>query len=422
MMLHENGSPTADLSDNDLRDGLCEALDQLGARKRVIAVPPDMTRFHSRAGELTCMAAEYYGDAFRDILPAIGTHAPMSDDQIDRMFPGLPHHLFREHNWRTGVKDLGTVPADTIAELSGGKLNFSWTAQVADLIAERHHDLILSIGQVVPHEVMGMASYNKNILIGTGGDDTINKSHYLAAVIGIENVLGRADNPGRTLLNHATAKFMEAWPVVYVHTVLSQDADGELKVRGLFIGNDRECFSRAAHLSLEVNVELLSEPVSKMVVHLDPDEYRSTWLGNKSVYRTRMAIADAGELVVLAPGVRAFGEDEWIDHLIRKYGYRTTPETLEAVDNFEDIQQGLGAAAHLMHGSSEDRFTITYCPGLLTREEIEGANYAYANLDEMTARYNPAELKQGYNTMPDGERIYFIQNPGLGLWSHVDRF
>jgi nickel-dependent lactate racemase len=405
-----------------MRQGLIEALDKLGPRKKVLVVPPDFTRFHSRAGELTCMAAEYYGDALRDVLPALGTHSPMTDTQKQRMFPGLPNHLFREHNWRTGVTDLGTVPSEFIAELTDGKVDFAWTAQVDELIAERHHDLILSIGQIVPHEVMGMANYNKNILIGAGGQDTIDKSHYLSAVIGVENILGRAINPVRRLLNHAEATFMAGWPIVYVHTVLSRDESGKLVVRGLFIGDDQECFTRAAMLSLEVNVELLDRPQAKIIVYLDPDEFKSTWLGNKSVYRTRLAMADGGELIVLAPGVREFGEDSWIDHLIRKYGYQTTPEILKFVEDNEDLQGGLSAAAHLMQSSSEDRFTITYCPGLLTREEVESVNYAYADLDEMSKRYDPAVLKQGFNTMPDGEEIYFIENPALGLWAHVDRF
>ena len=422
MLLYERGSPTEDLSAEDMRQGLFEALDKLGPRKRVIAVPPDFTRYHSRAGDLTCMASEYYGDALRDVLPALGTHTAMTNDQKSRMFPGVPNHLFRDHNWRTGVTDLGTVSSEFIEELSDGKVDFTWTAQVDELIAERHHDLILSIGQIVPHEVMGMANYNKNILIGTGGQDTIDKSHYLSAVIGVETILGRANNPVRRLLNHAADTFMDGWPIVYVHTVLSRDEHGALKVRGLFIGDDQACFTRAAILSLEVNLELIDNPLQKMVVYLDPDEFRSTWLGNKSVYRTRMALADDAELIVLAPGVREFGEDPSIDRLIRKYGYRTTPEILNSVEENDDLQAGLSAAAHLMQGSSEDRFKITYCPGLLTRKEIESVNCAYADLDEMMKRYDPSRLKHGHNTLPDGEEIYFIENPALGLWSHVDRF
>jgi hypothetical protein len=135
-----------------------------------------------------------------------------------------------------------------------------------------------------------------------------------------------------------------------------------------------------------------------------------------------MAIEDDGELVVLAPGVREFGEDQEIDRLIRTYGYVDTSMVLRAVEDNEDLRANLGAAAHLIHGSSEGRFTIVYCPGHLTRDEIEGVNYSYGDLETMMARYDPRSLKDGYNRMPDGEKIFFISNPALGLWAERSRF
>jgi hypothetical protein len=134
-----------------------------------------------------------------------------------------------------------------------------------------------------------------------------------------------------------------------------------------------------------------------------------------------MALADGGELIVLAPGVKEFGEDPAIDKLIRKYGYVGTPAVLKAVEENADLAGNLSAAAHLIHGSSEGRFSITYCPGHLTREEVEGVNFRYASLAEMTARYDPAKLKDGYNTVA-GEEIFYIPNPALGLWAYRGRF
>jgi nickel-dependent lactate racemase len=285
------------------------------------------------------------------------------------------------------------------------------------LISQGGFDLILSIGQVVPHEVIGMANYNKNILVGTGGREGINRSHYLGAVYGMERIMGRADNPVRRVLNYASDRFLKHLPIVYVLTVVGRAADGGLAVRGLFIGDDAECFELAAALSLKVNFEILDEPIHKAVVYLDPDEFHSTWLGNKAVYRTRMALADGAELIVLAPGVREFGEDKAIDGLIRKYGYRGTPATLEAVKTNADLAGDLSAAAHLIHGSSEGRFRITWCPGKLSKEEVEGVGFAYGDLDKMLSRYDPEKLSHGYNTV-DGEDVFFISNPGLGLWAH----
>jgi len=414
------GGVDADLSPQQLKDLLNQSLDKLGVRQRVLAVPPDLTRVHSQAGMLTRFAWDYYGERLQAVLPAIGTHVPMQPAQIEHMFGAVPQSLFRVHNWRTDIVTLGEVPADFIHELSEGKLNFAWPAQVDRLIAQGGFDLILSIGQVVPHEVIGMANYNKNILIGTGGREGINRSHYLGAVYGMERIMGRADNPVRAVLNYASDRFLRDLPIVYVHTVVGRKPDGTLAVRGLFIGDDSRCFSLAADLSVKVNFEMVDEPIRKAVVYLDPHEYHSTWIGNKAVYRTRMALADGGELIVLAPGVKEFGEDKGIDKLIRKFGYRGTPATLAAVEANADLRSELGAAAHLIHASSEGRFRITWCPGHLTREEIEGVGFEYGDLTKMLAKYDPAKLRHGNNTM-DGEEIFFIANPGLGLWAHASR-
>jgi len=411
------GGSKADLSPEVLRDLMRESLAKLGDRKAVLAVPPDYSRVHSRAGELTRFAWEYYGDRLRAVLPALGTHAAMQPELIARMFGAIPAKLFHVHNWRTDVETLGEVPAEFVYEQSEGKLDYPWPAQVNRLVVQGGFDLILSIGQVVPHEVIGMANYNKNILVGTGGRDGINRSHYLGAVYGMERIMGRADNPVRRVLNYAADHFMGNLPMVYVLTVIGRLADGRLTVRGLFIGDDVECFHRAAALSSAVNFERLEKPIQKAVVYLDEHEFHSTWLGNKAIYRMRMALADGAELIILAPGVRSFGEDRAIDLLIRKYGYRGTPATLAAVAANTDLANDLGAAAHLIHGSSEERFTIRWCPGHLSRAEVESAGYQFGDLNSMRELYNPDSLRDGYNCVA-GEEVFYISNPGLGLWAY----
>ncbi|HOF55437.1 MAG TPA: lactate racemase domain-containing protein [Prolixibacteraceae bacterium] len=426
MIFFESGSPSSNMTADDLRNGLYRAFEKIGFRKKVLAIPPDFTRLPSRAGELTEMSFEYFGSKLTDILPALGTHSPMTDHQIGNMFGKTPRELFRDHDWRNDVVTLGYVPGEFVKEVSEGVVDYPWPAQVNKLLVEGGFDLILSLGQVVPHEVVGMANYNKNIFVGTGGAEGINKSHFIGAAYGMEKMMGRADTPVRKIFNYASEHFANHLPIVYCQTVVGVNKVGKLQTYGLFIGDDFEVFDKAARLSLEVNFEMVEKPLQKVVVWLDPSEFKSTWLGNKSIYRTRMALADGGELVVLAPALKEFGEDGEIDRLIRKYGYFGTPHTLKVTAENEDLQNNLSAAAHLIHGSSEGRFSITYCPGKvegnLTRQEIESVGFQWADYDKIVASYDPGALKDGFNTLPNGEEIFFISNPALGLWAFRDRF
>ena len=424
MLYFARGSRTDVIGADEVRAILRDVFDGMGPKRRVVAIPPDFTRLNSYAGPITEMVYDYFGDALTDVMPALGTHSAMSPEQIRTMFGAVPADRFRVHDWRHDVVTVGEVPASYVREVSEGRVEYTWPAQVNKLLLEPDVDLILSIGQVVPHEVIGMANYTKNIFVGVGGSEGINKSHFLGATYGMERIMGRAKSPVRAVMEYARTHFIPQLPVVYVLTVRAKDdASGEMVTRGLFIGDDFTCFERAAALSLETNFIMVDHEIRKCLVYLDPEEFKRTWLGNKSIYRTRMALADGAELIVLAPALREFGEDRTIDALIRKYGYKGTPHTLEATRNNADLQENLGAPAHLIHGSSEGRFTITYCPGPgMSREEIESVGFRYGCLDEMLARYPLDRLRDGWNTMPDGEEIYYISNPALGLWASPDRF
>jgi len=422
VLFYGKGSASTAFTEEELRAALSEAFGKLGPRKQVLAIPPDHTRLHSRAGLITRMAWQHYGTALTCVLPALGTHAPMGEMELRMMFGEMPLELFRIHDWRRDVLNLGEVPAEFVRKESEGLVDFAWKAQVNRLLVEGGHDLILSIGQIVPHEVVGMAGHVKNIFVGTGGPEGIHKSHFLGAAYGMERIMGRADTPVRRVLDYAAEHFATGLPIVHVLTVMGKNEAGDLVMRGLFVGDDKECFARAAELSLEVNFQMLEAPLPKVIVFLDPREYRSTWLGNKAIYRTRMAIADGGELIVLAPGVETFGEDRRIDELIRTYGYAGTPRVLEYVKGSAGLRENLSAAAHLIHGSTEDRFQVMYAPGDLTSEEVESVGYSYGNLTALMQRYDPRVLKDGFNRMPGGEEIFYISNPALGLWAHRNRF
>jgi nickel-dependent lactate racemase len=358
-------------------------------------------------------------------MPALGTHRPMSAGELRGMFgTQIPLDAFKEHRWRRDLVALGTVPSEFVHQVSEGALRDSMPhceipVQVNRRLLEGEYDATFSIGQVVPHEVAGMANGFKNVLVGAGGRDTINRTHFLGAVYGMERMMGRADTPVRAVLNYAHEHCLKDRGIVYIMTVVARDEAGAMTVRGIYVGDDEEAFLRAAELSRVVNVTLVKEPRQKVVAYLDPDEFKSTWLGNKAIYRTRMAIATGGELIVIAPAVDAFGEDAEIDRLIREYGYRGTPATLDAVGDSAELRGNLSAAAHLIHGSSEGRFRIVYAtdPARLSRREVEAVGFEWANVADALRRYPPGELRDGHH-----EGFYYVGCPALGLWAATDAF
>lgn len=390
--------------------------------RKVLLVPPDFTRGHSGAGLIVRVLYRILAPETQvDIMPALGTHVPMSAEERLEMFgPDIPPECFLVHNWRTDVVKIGEVPTSYVAEVSEGLVEYAVDVEVNRRLLETSYDLIVSIGQVVPHEVVGMANYTKNILVGCGGKSMIDKTHFLGAVYGMERLMGRDHSPVRKVFDYSEERFLSDLPLQYILTVTTIDNDHTV-LKGLFAGRERSLFEDAVRLSQTHNFDLLEEPLTKVVVYLDPSHFRSTWLGNKAIYRTRMAIADGGELIIVAPGIRQFGEDPLVDQLIRKYGYSGTPRILEMVRQNDDLRGSLSAAAHLIHGSSEGRFDIIYAPGHLTREEIEGVNFKYMSLAEAMDMYNSDGLRDGYNTV-NGEEVFFVSNPAMGLWSLAERF
>jgi len=409
-----------------LRGLVFECLEKAGKLDKVLILPPDHTRLNSMAGSITAMVYEKLsGEGVQvDILPTLGTHNPMTEAQLCMMFgDSIPLNAFTVHDWRNGIIRKGEISGEMLSGLSGGKVDYSVGVEVNKMLFD-DYDLILSVGQVVPHEVVGMANYTKNIVVGAGGSDIINKSHFLGAACNMETILGRTNTPVRELFNHAVDTYLSELPITYILTVMEQDYDsGEMHMRGFYAGNDVSVFEESCKLARKVNITLLDREPRKVVVYLDPHEFQSTWLGNKAVYRTRMAIADGGELIVLAPALKEFGEDPTIDRLIRKFGYNGTPATLKAVEEDEELRNNLGAAAHLIHGSSEGRFKITYCPGSdMPLDEIRSVGFDAVAYDEMAARYNPETLGEGINVLPDGEEVFYIGNPALGLWAYREKF
>ncbi|MBR2731660.1 MAG: DUF2088 domain-containing protein [Clostridia bacterium] len=409
---------TADpfLSDAALREALARSLADRQLKK-VLILPPDYTRLYSGAGKITAIYYEMLKDRCQvDVMPALGTHAPMTREECTAFFEGkVPFEALIVHRWRSDVVRLGEVSADFVSRVSEGLVETAIDVEVNRRIIDPTYDLILSIGQVVPHEVVGMANYSKNLFVGCGGSSMINASHMLGAFYGIERIMGKDHSPVRQVFDYAQTHFLAGLPLLYVLTVTTSEGD-DTHIHGLYIGTQRDVFEEAVALSQKINLTHVKTPFRKVVVYLDGREFKSTWLGNKAIYRTRMAIADGGELIILAPEVRRFGEDDENDRLIRKYGYVGRERVLQLVEENEDLRENLSVAAHLIHGSSDGRFRITYCTRHLSEAEVRGANFGYLPYDEAAKRYDPAALTDGWNTV-DGEEIYYISNPALGLWT-----
>ena len=390
--------------------------------RRALLLPPDLTRMHSGAGVVTetlYKALVPYADVH--VIPTLGQHVPHTEAENRSMFGSIPNERIHVHDWLRGVTRIGTIPHERVKASTGGLSDWEIPIDLNTSLVGEDWDLIVNVGHVVPHEVLGFANHNKNYFIGLGGKETICTSHLAAALWGIENNLGNLITPLRDCYNWAERQFLQKLPDVYFQIVMKRSPQGKLVTCGVYVGDDLETYLEAARASRRENITILDRPIPKVVAVMQEDEFRSTWVANKAIYRTRMAIADGGELVILAPGLERFGEQPSVDALIRKYGYRGTPYTLEQYRANADLREFAHAAAHLIHGSSEGRFRITYAPGKLSKQEIESVGYAYLPLPEALARYNPRTLAEGWNTLPSGEQIYFIQTPSAGLWTTQSR-
>jgi nickel-dependent lactate racemase len=396
---------------DEARNRLCKA------PQRVLLLPPDITRMHSGAGWITeCFYKLLSRNADVHVIPTLGQHEPHTPQQNAQMFGSIPGERIHPHDWRRGCTYVGDVPADYVQETTGGAADWNFPVWLNAMLMDESWDLVINIGHVVPHEVLGFANHNKNYFIGLGGKELICASHMAAACCSIENNLGNLLTPVRQCFNWAEEKFLGKLPDFYVQMVLARDERGNLVHTGMFVGDDLETYLAAARQSREQNITMLEEPLKKVVCVMQGDEFFSTWVANKAIYRTRMALADFGELIIIAPGLKRFGEQKDVDALIRKFGYCGTQRVMKLYKENADMQDLAHATAHLIHGSSEGRFRITYAPGHLTKSEIAQVGFGYADLAATMRRYVPSQLHEGFNDV-GGEQVYFIPTPSAGLWA-----
>jgi len=390
--------------------------------RKVLLLPPDITRAHSGAGKLTEMFYKLLPSSCHvDVIPTLGQHIPHTPQENKWMFGSIPNEIIHVHDWRNRCKTIGEIPADYVKKVSHARADWPIPVSINSAVVDGGYDLIVNIGHVVPHEVLGFANHNKNYFIGLGGKSMICASHMMAACCGIENNLGNLITPLRACFNKAERDFLGNLPHVYIQIVMARDANGELITRGIYVGDDLETYLMAAQKSRAENITIFDKPVKKIVTVMQADEFKSTWVTNKAIYRTRMAIADGGELLIIAPGLKRFGEQPEVDQIIRTYGYAGTSEIMRHYRNQPELQDLTHATAHLIHSSSEGRFKISYAPGHLTEREIRQVKFNYVDIGQAIRQYHPDTMKEGWNTMPYGEKIYFIKTPSAGLWACKDK-
>ncbi len=270
--------------------------------KRVLLLPPDITRAHSGVGRLTeLLYHEFAAEADVHVIPTLGQHVPHTPEENRRMFGAIPNERIHAHDWRDGCVQVGEVPAEVVKSACGGVADWPIPVWLNRILIEDPWDLVINVGHVVPHEVLGFANHNKNYFIGLGGKDTICASHMLAATCGIENNLGNLVTPTRACFNWAEQQMLDRLPDLYVQVVLARGSDGQLVHTGVYVGDDLETYLQAARQSRDENITVLEEPLEKIVCVMQADEFASTWVANKAIYRTRMALTDGGELVIIAP-------------------------------------------------------------------------------------------------------------------------
>src|ERR1051325_634753 len=203
--------------------------------KRVLLLPPDITRMHSGAGRLTEMLYQLLaGEADVHVIPTLGQHVPHTPDENRRMFGSIPNERIHAHDWRGGCVRVGEIGAEEVSKTCGGVADWPIPIVLNRMLMEEPWDLVINVGHVVPHEVLGFANHNKNYFIGLGGKDLICAAHMMAACCGIENNLGNLLTPLRACFNWAEEKFLGKLPDFYVQVVLARDERGKLVHTGVF--------------------------------------------------------------------------------------------------------------------------------------------------------------------------------------------
>jgi lactate racemase len=397
------------------RDIIHEALRVIQPGERVLAIIPDRTR-DDNTHVLFPIASDFLrkrGVAAFDVLVAQGTHPPMSEAQKLLKIGGTDFdgHLF-DHRWDEPEEliTLGELSAATVRELTGGLIEQSIPVSINKLLAPGTYATVIVFGATVPHEVAGFAGGAKYFFPGVAGPELTHTTHWLGALAGIENIIGRVETPTRRLIEAATELISAR--IISLNTVVSREANGELVTYALFAGEIRDAFRRAAEVSRQVHIRYTGRKYKKVIALLDP-HYDELWVGGKASYKLGAIIKEGGELIIYAPHLTKLSETHGT--LIEKYGYAPLESVRDMLGVSPELRENLCIAAHLAHvtyagrldaeGRIVPRYRITMASGL-DEETCRRVNLGYLD-------YRSFDFEADDDTL-------IVENAGRDLYQVAD--
>lgn len=345
-----SGSSDGDLTDEQLRSIVDDTLADVPADVRVLAIIPDKTRDDNTHILFPAAASALAGRGAKiDALAAQGTHPAMSSAEklakigADRIsIPNLG--TIYDHRWNEPdeLTTIGELSADEVEKISGGLIAEAIPLRINRLVASADYDLILVFGATMPHEVAGFAGGAKYFFPGVAGPELTHKTHWLAAMASVENIIGRVETPTRHLIE-AAAEHIER-RVISFTSVISR-TDERLRTHALFAGDIKQALRQAADVSRHVHIKYTGRKYRRVVALLD-EHYEDLWVGGKASYRLGGVIEDGGELLIFAPHLTSVSETHGRD-IIRFGGYAPLEKVKDLVATSAELRNNLCVAAHL---------------------------------------------------------------------------
>ena len=412
------GSPDRILSEAGVKAIIAEGTPaKMFANKRVLVLTPDATRTCPLPMMIRAIQALLGpGAAKLDFMVALGTHTPLTEEEILKLYgitaqqkqAQFRSSLFLNHRWDRPetFRQIGHLSAAEVAEVSQGRLREKVPIEINQKIYD--YDLVVILGPVFPHEVVGFSGGAKYLFPGISGGAFLHFFHWLGAVMTCRNIIGIKDTPVRQLINRAAEKIDR--PVHCIAMVVNPEA----QLCGLYVGDAGQAWSEAADLSSKIHIVFKKKPY-RIVFGRTPRMYDEIWTAGKVMYKLEQVVAEGGKLIIYAPHIHDISRT-WGAHL-EKIGYHVRDYFLAQMDRFKDIPRGV--LAHSTHvrgtgtyqnGVEKPRVEVVLASAI-PKEKCEQINLGYLN---------PAEIRiEDYRGRED-DGILYVDHAGEILYCLED--